>query len=257
MPRVHATWSRDFPATPPERVRQWFNELADTNVGVREQARVALMGLRVDELGILREIIDASRPVGPAQAAVLRDIVLHVYVSATRFSRLDDRLELYTGNPYPGMRPSGFFGVSLEAMPFTLAPPARAGDELERVLARAVLIRETWPGFAGFRYLRPGDIVVAIKGEVPEVAPTLNLLQDAVSSAAPGEPFAIRVLRQGRIIDVSIPLSARPPWVPVPRAINPDPSQVRLKQNDRMRFAERYWNNAFAPLLISRSDGIS
>ena len=40
-----------------------------------------------------------------------------------------------------------------------------------------MLIKETWPGFAGFRFLRVGDVVLGTGGDQPTRAPTVPELR--------------------------------------------------------------------------------
>jgi hypothetical protein len=238
------------------RIRQWFEELTDTNPPVRDRARVALMGIKPEELGALREIVDAARPLAPAQAAVLRDVVVHVYVGATGSG-------IGTGRPF-AVRRSGFLGVLLEPVQsgfgIGLPPPPQPGpapgeenpppDFVPFQSVGGVLIRETWPGFAGFRYLRVGDVVLGTGGAgvEPTRAPTVPELRAAVQATAPGRTLDLQVLRWGRVMDVAVTVSARPSWAE-------DEFTTRQMQSRRLKRAEIYWQFAFAPLLY-KDDGM-
>src|SRR6187455_503030 len=74
-------------AQPQTRIQRWLDDLTDKQSAVRDKARTQLMGLSVDGLGELREAIDRSRPLSPAQAAVLHDVVIHAYINASEPDR--------------------------------------------------------------------------------------------------------------------------------------------------------------------------
>jgi hypothetical protein len=235
------------------RLRQWFTDLTDTNVVVRERARVALMGLNIDGLGMLRDIVDSNRPLAPAQAAALHDVVIHVYIASTEPDRM------------PLLRKSGFLGVLLEPVqsgfdinlvppPGRLPPdenridgaPPPAPDNQAEVVFRppgGVLIKETWAGFAGFRFLRVGDVVVGTSGDQPTRGPTVQELRAAVQATAPGRSLDLQILRQGRIMEIPVNVGPRPTWAE-------DEPTTRMMQSRRVRRAELYWQFAFAPLLL-------
>ena len=258
-----------LPATARQsQIRQWFNELADTNPSVRESARVALMGVSVEELGLLRRIVEQTRPVAPAQATVLHDIVVHVYVDAIRVKLPEMEVELFHGDPYPSYRKSGFLGVLLEPMlsgqGLGLLPDEMV--DLGPFSGGGVLIRETWPGFAGFRFLRVGDVVIGIgviadaeagravpEGRVqppPARPPTVSDLKAAVTATAPGQTLELQVLRQGRVVTIPVSVTHRPPWAQ-------EEITTRQTQSRRLAKAERYWNFAFRPLLADDGGGMS
>src|SRR5438045_6545092 len=89
----------DPPATrPANAIATWFGDLANRDPAVREKARSNLMGLKRDDLRALRNVVKESRPLAPSQAIVLRDVVMHVFL---------------TGEAYAGNRRSGFLGVQL------------------------------------------------------------------------------------------------------------------------------------------------
>ena len=54
------------PTQAADHVRLWFDQLAHNDPEVRENAKLKLMGLRRAQLGILRSVVDQSRPITPA-----------------------------------------------------------------------------------------------------------------------------------------------------------------------------------------------
>jgi len=204
------------------------------------------MGLSREGLGELRDAVDRMRPLSPAQAAVLHDVVVHAYVAGG-----PER------NRATMLRNSGFLGVLLEPVVsgygLNQDPPAPPDDNQPNFgqirATGGVLIKETWPGFAGFRFLRVGDVVVGAGGPQPTHAPTVQELRAAVQATEPGETLDLQVLRQGRIMNVAVQVSARPTWAE-------DELTTRQMQSRRLRRAEIYWQFAFAPLLW-KDDGMS
>jgi hypothetical protein len=213
------------------------------------------MGLKPEELGALRDVVDAARPFAPAQAAVLRGIVIHVYIGGGGGNGV-------AGRPF-ALRRSGFLGVLLEpvqsgfgiGLPPPQPAPAPQDDNAPDFvpfhrMAGGVLIKETWPGFAGFRYLRVGDVVLGTGGAglEPTRAPSVAELRAAVQATPPGGTLDLQVLRRGRVVEVPVTVSARPAWAE-------DEFSTRQMQSRRVRRAEAYWQFAFAPLLF-KDDGM-
>src|SRR4029434_8333882 len=152
------------------------------------------------------------------------------------------------------LRQSGFLGVLLEPVesgfPIDLAPgpgpgqqppddprggaPGNDQPEAQFRSPGGVLIKETWAGFAGVRFLRVGDVVVGTNGDQPTRAPTVQELRAAVQATPPGQTLELQVLRQGRIMEIPVNVSPRPPWAE-------DEPSTRLMQSRRVRRAEIYW----------------
>src|SRR5438552_2860499 len=70
------------PATQPVAVIQkWFDDLASSEPGARDAARIALLGMARADLETLHHVVKRSAPLAPAQATVLHDIVTHVFLA--------------------------------------------------------------------------------------------------------------------------------------------------------------------------------
>src|SRR5688500_12404510 len=90
------------PAQEPELVRSMrvaLAGLADSDPRVREQSRIQLMGMERRNLPAFQQVVERSRPLRPAQAVALREIVNHVYLA---------------GEPYVANEHQGFLGVKLQ-----------------------------------------------------------------------------------------------------------------------------------------------
>jgi hypothetical protein len=247
QPAESTATTQPIQPTPPQSIAQIqksFDDLASTEPQVREAARMELLGLSRDQLPALREIVRTSNPLAPAQAAALHDIVVHVFLA---------------GEPYDGQG-LGFMGVMLpRERPDLIAIAGgdiAGGDDNDP--DTGVLVQDCMPGFCGFRYLRPGDVITAmqIAGQAGQgeqggqnvfmrTTSQLGLITE-ISKHAPGSPLKLRLVRQGRLIDVTIVLSERPKIADVF-----DQTGVTVDQwrNERMQLAREYWETVFLPLL--------
>ena len=225
------------PASQPvAQIQKWFDDLASAEPAAREEARVALLGLGRDDLEGLRDVVQKSTPLAPAQATALHEIVVHVYLA---------------GETYPGDPQKGFLGVMLAR--------ERGGiigipDELEASGA-GVLILDCMPGFCGFRWLRPGDLITGVLtaagGPQPMRISSKEELIDLVKATGPATKLQLQVLRQGRVMQIAIPLDARP----LAADVLPGPEEWL---NDRQTQAEEYWRKTFVPVAggtLSRATG--
>ena len=203
-------------------MRQWFAELDDADAAVREAARTKLMGMRRQDLPAFRKLVSDSLPLAPSQAAVLRQIVTHVYLS---------------GEEYQTARAEGFLGVKMQETSVRLP----AADSTEQFApAVGVVIVERMPGFVGSRMLLDGDVVLGIV-ERPDVR-TLGMyeFQILVKQVAPGQTIHFQVLRQGQVVRV--------PIAPDPRPFDADGMMQQLLRNRQIK-ADEYWDSAFGGLV--------
>jgi hypothetical protein len=212
----------------PERaaLKQWFAELDDADAPVREAARRNLMGMRREDLAAFRDIVRESLPLMPSQAAVLRQIVTHVFLA---------------GEPYFTTRTEGFLGVKMQETSVRL--PAADGAE-QFAPAVGVVIVERMPGFVGARMLLDGDVVLGVV-ERPDVR-TLGMyeFQMVVKGVSPGTVIHFQVMRQGQVVRV--------PIAPDPRPVDADVNMQNLTYT-RQRSADDFWEKVFSPVV---KDGV-
>src|SRR5688500_3211146 len=128
-----ATQPNTQSAVAAHQLTAWFAELGDPDADVRAAAFSKLLGLSRDELAALRAVVEAARPVSPAQGAALHDVVGHVFLS---------------GGPFASDRHAGFLGgealrEDIEVLQFG-HEPALGQDG-------GVPVGERLPGFCGFR----------------------------------------------------------------------------------------------------------
>ena len=214
------------PEQDPEPVRSmkaWLAGLADRDPQVREQSRIKLMGMERRNLPAFQKVVERSRPLRPAQAVALREIVTHVYLA---------------GEPYDANETQGFLGVKLQ--PTVLV---QADGLIARPSSNGVVIVERMPGFAGARMLRDGDVILTI-AELQERLPLIGSdeFSMAVRDLGPGRLVQFEVLREGQVVRIPITLDPRPL-----EANGLFPMQELL--NVRRDKADKYWEGTFAPLL--------
>ena len=206
-----------------DAMRQWFAELDDPDAHVREAARVKLMGMRRRDLESFRGLVEDSRPLMPAQAAVLRHIVMHVYLA---------------GEEYQTTGTEGFLGVRMQETSVRL-PAADGADQFAPAVG--VVIVERMPGFVGSRMLLDGDVILGV-AERPDVRMLgVYEFQMVVKSITPGTTVHFQVMRQGQVTRVPVTLDPRP-----------YDAEAFILQDliyRRQRKAEDYWDKSFGPLV--------
>jgi hypothetical protein len=191
---------------------------------VRAAAFSKLLGLSRDDLAGLRTVVEAARPVSPAQGAALHDVVIHVYLG---------------GEPFDADRESGFLGVR------SLQPDLDAlhlGGEPALGQDGGVPVGERLPGFCGFRGLRGGDVILGIVAPRATRLARWIELQHYVSRSRPGTTLTFEVLRQGKVIHVPITIDPRP--IAAERT-----EWIDALLAERAALAQAYWAQTFEPLI--------
>jgi hypothetical protein len=203
-------------------VRQAFAELDHADAAVRDAARLKLMGMGRRDLDAFRKLVQESLPLMPSQAAVLRQIVTHVFLA---------------GEQYDTTGIEGFLGVKMQETSVRL-PAADGADQFAPAVG--VVIVERMPGFVGSRMLVDGDVVLGVV-ERPDVR-TLGMyeFQMVVKSVSPGTTIHFQVMRQGQVVRV--------PVAPDPRPFEADGLMQDLIYR-RQRQADDYWEKSFAKVL--------
>ncbi len=233
-----------FPATAPTTeavaldpaIRRVFVRLADTDPVVRDAARESLMGLPSDALPKLLAIVRDADPLLPAQAAVLQEVVSHVYLTGERYAPMTDvddpnrqQLRHVIGLRGPDLSFGGGLGVPL-----------------------GIPVVDRWPGFPARRVLRDGDLILGIyieKQQPLEQLPNrpthmISILQEAIRDHPDVLDIDLSILRDGRVIRVSMTL--------VPQAA--DTLRAAIQPGDtfldgRQQRATKYWDDNFAALV--------
>jgi hypothetical protein len=230
QPAAPAVPAATQPTASNTQMQGWFDDLASTEPVVRENARMELLGLSRDQLPALRVIVQNSHPIVPAQSAALHDIVTHVFLSGERYELAE------------GLQRQGFLGVMLTRDQNLIAPLDIDGNVDEDA---GVLVQDCMPGFCGFRYLRPGDLIMALQTGPDEFMRTTTQsgLISTISSLPPAAPLTLRLVRQGQLISVTLPLSERP------RVADQNTLMVEEWRSARIKMAIQYWETFFLPLL--------
>jgi len=222
------------PTTKPDPITTWFQDLANRDATVREQARINLMGISRDDLEKLHTLVEADRPLAPSQAMALREIVDQVYQATDPYEPFEDH--------------SGFLGV-----PQTTSAVVLDGGEDDS--QGGVLVAKRIPGFCAYRFLQDGDMIVGIAEATNRPIRAWNDLTGIIKNYKGGDTIHIEVLRGGQKIQVPVKLDVRPIWAPPPFAANqvlnqvPNGSTTQDAIRERQRKADDYWDKNFAPLL--------
>lgn len=221
-------------------IRKWFNQLADPDPKVRDQAKIDLMGIKGDDLPKLRQLVVDSKPISPAQSGALHDIVLQAFLASESYK-------------VPGGGDSDASGTE---GPFFLGIlwPTHDGDDEARL---GVAVDERLPGFPSYRFLRKGDMILGVY-----IGPDAPLLEtpymethsrSALISAIAGSPgsqnVVLQVLRDGETIKIAVKMAPRP--------LDADGiaiGAIRAFNATRLDRADAYWQENFAPLLEGKID---
>jgi hypothetical protein len=223
------------PATNPSaQIATWFVRLADRDPNVRDQARIDLMGLSRADLPAVRNYVQQHRPLSPAAAAGLRDIVTQIYLAGER---------------YPANPDHGFLGVSLSEGSSPQLPQDRPDPAAPPPVG--VIVTDRLPGLCGFRALGNGDVIVGIDQHQETPLRNVENLKAVIADLRAGEDLRLEIFRGGRVVTVTLKLSARPLEVEL------NPNDLMFFQREKQRrldLADDYWQREFAPLI---DDGVS
>ncbi len=205
-------------------IKAWFTDLASKDSTLRDAALTNLMGIKASELPALRQVVEESRPLVPAQASVLRQIVTQVFLSG----------EHYDGDPA-----AGFLGIRMEQTVVSFRDPAQGESPVTNA---GVVIVERMPGFPGARMLRDGDVILAIldRPDAPLRDPQDFAL--AVKDMGAGATVHFQILRRGQIMRAAVKLDVRP------LEANQGFGMNDLLERRRLR-ADEFWATHFASLV--------
>jgi hypothetical protein len=213
--------------TPSSQIAAWFADLDNRDAAVREKARVNLMGISREDLKELRRIVEKSRPIAPSQAMALREIVEQV-VQAT---------ESYP--PLPGG--VGFLGVTMP-LPDIITVMQNPNDPQTPAGA---LVTDRLPGFCAYAALQNGDMIVGVAEAPDQMIRKSEDLTAIIGSHTAGEVVHLEILRNGKQLEVTLKLNARPMWA----APTSTKDIVEAAVEAREKIAHDYWEEHFAPLL--------
>jgi S1-C subfamily serine protease len=113
-------------------------------------------------------------------------------------------------------------------------------------MERGVAVVSRVPGFCSYRMLQDGDVLLAMETPGGKIEFSTNeQLIEAVTGARAGDTVTFEVLRQGRILNVSIRLDKKPLNLTTP-------AQIDEFSGRRADEAEELWQRDFAPLLAAQ-----
>ncbi len=220
-------------------IRRWFDRLADRDPKVRSQARVDLMGLGLDDLPALRQLVVEHQPLVSTQAAALHDIVIQMFLRDEKYDVTDGRTTFKTT-------------IDGDQRPFFLG--IRWLDPYEVEPRLGVPFDERLPGFPGFRYLQPGDMIMGVYfdptlplDQSPNTETHLpSMLINAIKGSPEVQNIVLQVLRDGERIRIAIKMAPKPMQ---------EFDALEGFTADRVTRADAYWREKFVPLLDERYVG--
>jgi hypothetical protein len=201
-----------------ETIVRALGQLGAEDQVTRDLGRSALLSLRRLDLPTLRDVLRQRMPLAPTESESLHEIVAHVYLSE---------------ESYPSDETVGFVGVIFD-------PDQKGADDD----TGGVEIRRRLPGFCGYRYLEDGDVILGV-GKTPAQVRELRSYEDMteqIKQYPAGQRVLFRLLRRGKVMNVSAVLSARPTLVGLEMPVIDFQAQ-------RGAQAEGYWEQTFEPLL--------
>lgn len=174
---------------PGSDIAAWVRDLHSPTFKTRDDATTSLMRLSTTRLG---EVVNALQKEtdDEASARLLRAAV-HLYLRAQ--------------TPLEGE--VGMLGIALAIESVRL--PGHAD------YSGAVAVTEVQPGFPAEEYLRPGDRLVALNGEAFPEDLEVGAFRDRVNTTPPGSLLRFSVVRNGRMLNISVPLAGLPLNVPL------------------------------------------
>jgi len=228
-------------------IRRWFDQLADADPAVREDAADNLMRLNRDDLPLLRSVVKDELPLAPNQVDLLPGIVSQIYLSGEEY-------EIQPGAGFMGIR---MFAVDITAHPPQAAalpapPHARAAAapsvaaDGTKPSAVGIRVENCIPGFCAGGVLHPGDIIVSLAGSADLGFANSEVFSEGIRAFGPGATVHLQILRHGQLREIALTLCPRPAAT-LAAEINPGP-MLALTQ-EREQASDRYWDENFAPLL--------
>ena len=219
---LHAA-SATQPAKPDRNIAEWISSLDQPSPTLRAAATSELMRLTRDDLPALKLIVQKSLPLSPSQSQVLHDVVTHVYL---------------TGEKY---EPSDFGFVGMRMAPVSLTE--NDGDP-----SQGIIVQSRMPGFAAYRSLLDGDVILGITENQNEPIDTVRVFTTTIQATTPGETLHFVLLRQGRQMIVPVKVDARPKDLD-PNKPDFDGRRIVQFNTDRMLAAEEYWRKEFGGIV--------
>jgi hypothetical protein len=198
---VHAADPRGADSTVPPRnaaanleapgsdIAGWVRDLHSPTFKTRDLATTSLMRLPPQRL---EEVVAALQKESDDEASArLLRVAVHLFLRAQ--------------TPLQGE--VGMLGIALAIE--TVHLPGRVD------VSGAVAVTEVQPGFPAEEYLKTGDRLVAINGEAFPEDQEVASFRDRVNTTPPGSLVRFSVVRDGRLMNISVPLAGLPLNMPL------------------------------------------
>jgi hypothetical protein len=222
------------------------------------------MRLTRADLPALRDIVAQARPILPAQAVVLHEIVQEIFLASDPYETQfkvpgTDRMsgeptsmiveaptaakaaeiagkKIDVGKVSNVKATTGFLGILMDD-----GGRSDVGAENDGNYPIGVIVADRIPGFCASRYLLDGDIILGLSSPFTPFRSRLDLT-GAVGGSPPGTVVGLLVLRRGQIISVTLTLDPKP-------AVQLLEDNGVIFRNDRQRKFDAYWQANFKSLL--------
>jgi len=198
-----------------EAIEKSLAKLNDPDPQIRQGAHDALMQLHHADLPLLRDVVSRQANLAPEQLAALQDVVIQLFLQSDEM-------------PSPPVQ--GFLGLHWSSLHVGVP-----GSDL------GVIVEDRIPGFAAYKALQPGDIILELVDH-PEIdVRDRNSFVSKIATMHAGDPVRMKVARAGRVIDATI-------------VLNPRPADLADQNFDlwvaqRRQAALDFWNQQFTPIL--------
>src|SRR5207248_485051 len=109
---------------------------------------------------------------------------------------------------------------------------------------QGILISQRLPGFAGFRYFSPGDIVLAIELDPVVRTQKVDVFREVIGRH-PAQSLTLQVLRRGKLIKLTLKPDLWPAMVPEAGIQTSTAAAIEEMRQPREEAAEAYWKENF------------
>jgi hypothetical protein len=202
----------------PRQIRQWVIGLMDVNPAVRDQATDELLGMKRVDLPVLKEALTNLGQLDPAVRQTMSQVVTHVYLSEEAYQ--------------PGA--NGFLGVRM--------PTEQNVNKRDPKVQ--IVIESRLAGFDAYRKLRNGDGILDLEERPLEQPPDRDDFIDKIGAMRAGEMVHLKVLREGKVVRVSVQLGRWPAEI---NQLIPGSADEFAKR--RQAVADTYIKEQFGSLL--------
>jgi len=218
-----------------DAIEKSLAKLNDPDPQIRQVAHDALMQLHHADLSLLRDVVSRQPDLAPEQMAALQDVVMQLFLQT------DD---------VPQAPTPGFLGMHWPDTIVANQPANNGAMQIQSITATpgsdlGVIVADRIPGFAAYRALQPGDIILQLVDHPETNMRDRQSFVMTIAKMSAGNPVRMKVARAGRVLDITVVLDPRPDDL---NAQNFDQWLAQRRQS-----ALEFWNQQFVPVLHQQS----